>query len=124
MNGMPFFFLKPHAPWEHGTNENTNGLIREYYPKSVDMENFDEGQIAFFIDKFYRRLSKYLGWSPFEALFNVLLHLTTQSQKRQAFSRRNLPPLGPFRSGRKARKPLKNLAKKPPGNRVASLWWD
>lgn len=76
MNGMPFYFPKPHAPWERGTNENTNGLIREYCPKSVDMENFDEGQIASFIAKLNRRPRKCLGWkSPFEVFFNTLLHL-------------------------------------------------
>ena len=77
MNGMPFYFPKPHAPWERGTNENTNGLIREYCPKSVDMENFGEGQIASFIAKLNRRPRKCLGWkSPFEVFFNTLLHLT------------------------------------------------
>ena len=77
MNSMPFYFPKPHALWERRTNENTNGLIHEYSPKSVDIENFDEGQIASFIAKLNRRPCKCLGWkSPFEVLFNTLLHLT------------------------------------------------
>lgn len=77
MNGLPFYFPKPHAPWERGTNENTNGLIREYCPKSVDMEKFNEAQIASFISKINRRPRKCLGWkSPFEVFFNTLLHLT------------------------------------------------
>lgn len=77
MKGMPFYFPRPHAPWERGTNENTNGLIREYCPKSVDMENFDEAQISSFIAKLNRRPRKCLGWkSPFEVFFNTVLHLT------------------------------------------------
>lgn len=51
MKGMPFCFPKPHAPWDRGTNGNTNGFIREYCPKSVEMENFDEAQIASFAVK-------------------------------------------------------------------------
>lgn len=58
-------------------NEDTNGLICEYYPKSVDMEYLDEGQIASFIAKLNRCPRKCLGWKPtFEIFFNTLLHLT------------------------------------------------
>lgn len=41
LDGLPFYFPNPLAPWELGTNENTNGLIREHCPKSVDMNSFD-----------------------------------------------------------------------------------
>ena len=77
MNGLPFYFPKPHAPWERGTNENTNGLIREYCPKSVDLETFDDDHFATFTAKLNRRPRKCLGWkSPYEVFFGVVLHLT------------------------------------------------
>ncbi len=40
LDGLPFYFPNLHAPWERGTNEHTNGLIREYCPKSVDVNVF------------------------------------------------------------------------------------
>ena len=77
MKGLPFYFPKPHAPWERGTNENTNGLIREYCPKSVDLETFDESHFTTFTAKLNRRPRKCLGWkSPYEVFFDVALHLT------------------------------------------------
>lgn len=77
MNGLPFYFPKPHAPWERGTNENTNGLIREYCPKSIDLETFDDSHFAEFTDKLNHRPRKCLGWkSPYEIFFDVVLHLT------------------------------------------------
>ena len=77
MNGLPFYFPKPHAPWERGTNENTNGLIREYCPKSVDLDNFDDSYFSTFTAKLNRRPRKCLGWkSPYEVFFGVVLHLT------------------------------------------------
>ena len=77
LNGVPFFFPPPHAPWMRGTNENTNGLIREYCPKSIDLESFDPTFFDAFTNKINLRPRKCLGWrSPFEVFFNQLLHLT------------------------------------------------
>lgn len=77
LDGLPFYFPNPHAPWERGTNENTNGLIREYWPKSVDMNSFDTSYFDDFILKLNLRPRKCLGWkSPSEVFFGLVLHLT------------------------------------------------
>mgnify|MGYP004685531109 FL=1 len=77
LNDLPFYFPRPHAPWERGTNENTNGLIREYCPKSVDMNSFDASYFDDFIAKLNLRPRKCLGWkSPAEVFYGTLLHLT------------------------------------------------
>ena len=77
LNGLPFYFPDPHAPWQRGTNENTNGLLREYLPKSFDIALPSDCDIAGFIHKLNFRPRKCLGWkTPFEVFFNHLLHLT------------------------------------------------
>ncbi len=50
LDGLPFYFPNPYAPWERGTNENINGLTREYCPKSVDMNVFPDHYFVEFID--------------------------------------------------------------------------
>lgn len=74
---LPFYFPDPHAPWQRGTNENTNGLLREYLPKSFDIALFSEEDIADFILKLNHRPRKCLAWkTPYEVFFNHALHLT------------------------------------------------
>jgi len=77
LNGVQFYFPDPHAPWQRGTNENTNGLLREYLPKSFDIALSSESDIAGFIKKLNLRPRKCLGWkTPHEVFFNQSLHLT------------------------------------------------
>lgn len=77
LDGIPFYFPKPRHPWERGTSENTNGLIREYCPRNTDMDQWSDDYFAEFIDKLNHRPRKCLGWlSPFEVFFDCLLHLT------------------------------------------------
>lgn len=77
LSGVPFYFADPHAPWQRGTNENTNGLIREYIPKGSDIAPLTEHSIEYFIYKMNLRPRKCLNWrSPFEVFFELVLHLT------------------------------------------------
>lgn len=72
-----FFFAHPHAPWERGTNENTNGLLRQYVPKRTYKVPFSEELLREFTDKLNRRPRKCLGWkTPFEVFSHKVLHLT------------------------------------------------
>lgn len=74
---LQFYFPDPHAPWQRGTNENTNGLIREYLPKSFDIALSSDSDIAEFVDKLNNRPRKCLGWkTPHEVFFAKVLHLT------------------------------------------------
>lgn len=44
--GCPVFFCDPHSPWQRGSNENTNGLIRDFYPKGTDFNTLSDAEIA------------------------------------------------------------------------------
>ena len=58
---IPFYFPDPHAPWQRGTNENTNGLIREYLPKTQSMDEIPIEIIHKYIEKLNLRPKKVLG---------------------------------------------------------------
>ena len=58
------------------TIENTNGLLREYFPKQIDITNYTDSYIAFVTDKINKRPRKCLGYkTPFEVYYSKTLHL-------------------------------------------------
>lgn len=74
---VSFFFADPYSPWQRGTNENTNGLLRECVPKFTDISAIPDAVIQSFVISLNRRPRKCLGWlSPYEIFFDSLLHLT------------------------------------------------
>ncbi|WP_257812002.1 IS30 family transposase [Aggregatibacter actinomycetemcomitans] len=74
--GAEFYFPEPHQPWQRGTNENTNGLLREYFPNQQDINQWNDDYIQSVVDKLNLRPRKCLGWkTPYEVYFKKSLHL-------------------------------------------------
>lgn len=66
------YFAKPYASWERGTNENTNGLLRRYFPKGTNFLKLSEGELEKAVDMLNHRPRKCLNYrTPFE-VFNSI----------------------------------------------------
>ena len=75
--GIDVFYAHPRSHWERPTNENTNGLIRQFVPKRSKVSSLTEEDISRFIAVLNFRPRKCLGWkTPYEVAFNQVLHLT------------------------------------------------
>jgi IS30 family transposase len=64
------YFAHPYAPWERGTNENTNGLIRQYLPKGTDLANITREELVFIENRLNHRPRKCLGFSTPAMVFS------------------------------------------------------
>jgi IS30 family transposase len=72
--GLPVFFADPQSPWQRGSNENTNGLLRQYFPKGTDLARWSADEIEAVAMTLNNRPRKILGWkTPAEALNDQLL---------------------------------------------------
>jgi len=67
-----FYFARPYHAWERGTNENTNGLIRQYFPKRLDFSTITDEQVNFVMQRLNNRPRKTLGFlTPMQVFYNL-----------------------------------------------------
>ncbi|MFE7799493.1 IS30 family transposase, partial [Nocardia sp. NPDC057440] len=70
---VPVYFCDPKSPWQRGSNENTNGLVRQYLPRTVDMRDYTQTDLDAIADELNQRPRQTLGFkTPSEALNQAL----------------------------------------------------
>lgn len=64
-----FYFARPYASWERGTNENMNGMIRQYFPKERDLRTVTDEEIQLAMERLNNRPRKCLSYRPPKEVF-------------------------------------------------------
>jgi len=71
--GIRTFFCEPRSPWQRGTNENTNGLLRQYFPKGTDLSRYGAVALQAVANALNNRPRKVLGWRTPAEVFGALV---------------------------------------------------
>lgn len=76
-HGVTLYFAEPYSSWQRGSNENSNGLLREFYPKKTELALVDEMELIHNLVLINSRPRKCLNWkSPIQVFLHELSHLT------------------------------------------------